>query len=136
MRYARSFRELDVYKMAFDSANSIYVLSNEFPKLELYELTSQVRRSSRAVCAMIAEAWYHRKFPKAFSSKLVQALGEAAETQVWLDFARNAGYLAEAEHLKLDDAFTRVGAMLFKIINHPERFAGRSGSTGPDHGNG
>ena len=124
MPYVRSFRELDVYKMAFECANAIYLLSKRFPKHEIYELTSQVRRSSRAVCAIIAEAWYHRRFPKAFSSKLIQAMGEAAETQVWLDFARSAGYLSEVEHGELDDSLRRVGAMLYKMSSNPDRFAG------------
>jgi len=66
---------------------SIFDLSKSFPKEEIYSLTDQIRRSSRSVCSNLAEAWRKRRYEAAFISKLSDAEGEAAETQVWLEFA-------------------------------------------------
>ena len=89
----RTHRELDVYKLAFQVAVEIYKLSSKFPKNETYSLTDQIRRSSRSVCANTAEAFRKRKYPKHFVSKLSDSEAEAAETQVWLDFALEFGYI-------------------------------------------
>src|SRR5438309_2134876 len=89
--------ELDVYRKAFDAAMKIFELSKAFPKEEVYSLTNQVRRSSRSVCANVAEGWRKRRYEAAFISKLSDAEAEAAETQVWLEFAVNCTYLHRDE---------------------------------------
>ena len=73
----RSHKELDTYKIAFDSAMKIFEISKNFPKEEKYSLTDQVRRSSRSICTNLAEAFRKRKYPKAFVSKLSDSEGEA-----------------------------------------------------------
>ena len=92
----RDFKELNVYRTAFDAAFSVFELSKRFPRDERYSLTDQVRRSSRSICANIAEAWRKRRYPASFVSKLSDADAEAAETQVWLDIALRCGYIDEA----------------------------------------
>src|SRR6187431_2420833 len=86
-------QDLDVYKKAFAAAMRIFELSKSFPKEEMYSLTDQIRRSSRSVCANLAEAWRKRRYEKAFISKLSDSESEAAETQVWLEFATKCGYM-------------------------------------------
>jgi four helix bundle protein len=81
MTKIRSHKELDVYKMAFDAAMKIFNLSKSFPKEEMYSLTDQIRKSSRSVCANLAEAFRKRRYPKAFVAKLSDSEGESAETQ-------------------------------------------------------
>lgn len=93
----RSHRELVVYQRAFDVATRIFVASRSFPPDERYSLTDQVRRASRSVTANIAEAWRKRRYEAAFVSKLSDAEAEAAETQVWIEHAVNAGYLERVE---------------------------------------
>ena len=85
--------ELEVYKKAFAVAMEIFEVSKAFPKEETYSLTDQVRRSSRSVCANLAEAWRKRRYEAAFISKLSDCESEAAETQVWLQFAVECGYV-------------------------------------------
>ena len=87
MAAIKSFRDLDVYKLSLAEATRIFVITKRFPREEMYSLTDQIRRSSRAVGAMIAAAWARRKYPAAFKSKLDEALEEATETQAWLDHA-------------------------------------------------
>ena len=86
-RKREASQELRVYQLAFESALEIYLLTRNFPADERYSLTDQIRRSSRSVCANVAEAWRKRRYPKSFVSKLSDADAEATETLVWLDFA-------------------------------------------------
>src|SRR6266542_6834882 len=101
MAEIRSFRDLGVYKLAREQARNIFVLSKSFPPEERFSLTDQIRRSSRAVNAMIAEAWARRRYPAAFINKIDEALGEAMETQAWLDHAFDCGYLDRNQYRSL-----------------------------------
>ena len=114
-----SHHELDVYKRAFTAAMEIFEISRSFPREETYSLTDQVRRASRSVNANIAEAWRKRRYEAHFVSKLSDAETEAAETQVWLEFAVHCEYLPHdtAKHLYQD--YNEVIAMLVRMINNP-----------------
>src|SRR6267154_405447 len=86
-------RDLDVFKRAFDSAMEIFEFSKRFPSEERYSLTDQIRRASRSVCANLAEGWRRRRYAAAFVNKLSESEAEAAETQVWIEFAVGCGYI-------------------------------------------
>ncbi len=122
MGIIRGFRDLDVYVLAREQAKSIFTVSKSFPKDERYSLTDQIRRSSRAVNAMIAEASARRRYPAAFVNKIHEAMGEAMETQAWLDHAFDSEYLDHAMHRRLDDAWQRIGAMLNRMIQRADDF--------------
>jgi four helix bundle protein len=122
----RHFRELDVYKMAMEAGLKIFELSKRFPVEERYSLTDQVRRSSRSVCANIAEAWRKRRYPNAFVSKLNDAEAEAAETQVWLEMAVRCGYLDQADSATLEQEYEHILGKLVMMINHPDQWTIRS----------
>src|SRR5258706_4389267 len=109
--------DLEVYQRAFDVAMGIFELSKPFPKEETYSLTDQIRRSSRSVCANLAEAWRKRRYEKAFVSKLSDSEGEAAETQVWLAFALRCGYMQRAEAKELYQGFNYIIRTLVGTIN-------------------
>lgn len=117
-----SFRDLDVYRDAFLAARRLYDLSKEWPKVERYALTDQIRRSSRSVSANIAEAWRKRRYPKHFVSKLTDADSEAAETHAWLDFALDHEYLERDTYEHLDDRYDKVQGSLIRMINDPDRW--------------
>src|SRR4051795_5526906 len=89
----QSHTELDVYRAAFDASMQIFEMSKGFPKEETYSLTDQIRRSSRSVCANLAEAWRKRRYEAAFVAKLGDSEAEAAETQTWIQFAVKCEYL-------------------------------------------
>jgi len=134
-KFARAHRDLEVYQMAFQTAMRIFELSKAFPKEETYSLTDQIRRSSRAVCANLAEAWRKRRYEKAFVSKLSDAESEAAETQVWLEFAVQSGYIARDEALSLYQSYDDILGKLISMINGasswvlPGRHSGQNGSS-------
>jgi len=116
------YRDLKVYQKSFDAAMLIFEKTKFFPKEEMYSLTDQVRRSSRSVCANIAEAYRKRIYPKHFVSKLTDADSECAETCVHLDFAKRCGYLEDQTHEQLLALYYEVGKMLGSMINAPEKF--------------
>ena len=122
---ARDHRELRVYQLAFDSAVRIYEITKRFPVEERYSLTDQIRRSSRSVCANIAEAWRRRRYPKSFVNKLSDAGGEAAETIVWLDFALRFGYLSTQEHKEIVEAYDHICSQLTIMMAEPEKWTPR-----------
>lgn len=112
--------ELQVYQKVFEAAMKIFELSKAFPKEETYSLTDQVRRSSRSVCANLAEAWRKRRYEAAFVSKLSDSEAEAAETQVWLEFAVECKYLERTEAATLYKAYNEVIKTLVGMINHAD----------------
>ena len=116
MSLAKSHRDLDVYKLSFDAAMKIFHSSKEFPKEEIYSLTDQIRRSSRSVSANIAEAFRKRRYVKFFISKLTDCEGEAAETQVWLNFALECGYIDLPTYNKYNEFYDRILSMLVSMI--------------------
>jgi len=115
----RDFRELEVYQLAIKSAMQIFEISKLFPAEEKYSLTDQIRRSSRSVCANIAEAWRKRRYPNAFVSKLSDADAESAETQVWLEFAVRCGYLDRALADELNNAYNHILGKLVNMLTRP-----------------
>ena len=117
-----SFKELLAYKKAFNLALEIHNLSKSFPGEEMYTLTSQIRRSSRAVCSNIAEGFRKRQYPAHFISKISDADMENSETQVWLDFAYTFGYLDEMTKDQLSLQVEETGKLLSYMINHPNKF--------------
>ena len=126
MAEIKSFRDLDVYKLAREQARQIFVLSKIFPMEERFSLTDQMRRSSRAVNAMIAEAWARRRYQAAFINKINEALGETMETQAWLDHALDCGDLVHYQHRALDDSWQTIGAMLNRMIERADDFCRRA----------
>jgi four helix bundle protein len=102
MEPAKSFRDLKVYQAAREAAKQIFVLSKKFPSEERYALTDQIRRSSRAIKAMIAEAWARRRYKAVFINKIDEALGEANETQSWLDDTIDGDYISVEQFTDLD----------------------------------
>ena len=119
----KSHRDLDVYKLAFNTALEIYDLSKSFPKEEKYSLTDQVRRSSRSVCANTAEGYRKRRYEKSFISKLSDSEAEAGETQVWLEFALAHEYITKASFDQLFDKYEHIISMLVKMQNNASKWS-------------
>lgn len=125
MAIIRSFRDLRAYQQARIEANHVFEMTKSFPKEEKFSLTDQIRRSSRAVKSMLAEAWGHRRYPAAFISKLTDAIGEANETQSWLDDALDCGYINATQHQNLDVAWQSIGGMISNMILKADDFCGK-----------
>jgi len=119
----KTHRELDVYNMAFVAAMKIFNLSKSFPKEETYSLTDQVRRSSRSVSSNIAEAFRKRRYEKSFIAKLNNSEGEAVETQTWLEFSINCGYINNKDYDFIMNEYENILGKLVTMANQPEKWS-------------
>lgn len=122
MSKIKTHEELNVYQLAFKTAMEIFRLSKGFPIEERYSLTDQIRRSSRSVCANLAEAWRKRRYKAAFLAKLNDCEAEAAETQVWIQFAVECGYLEPDSGRALYNTYNQILGSLVKMINDPDNW--------------
>ncbi|UCE18838.1 MAG: four helix bundle protein [Gemmatimonadota bacterium] len=116
----QTHRELEVYKLAFKAAMKIFKVTTDFPKEEQYSLTDQIRKSSRSVCANIAEAWRRRRYEAAFVNKLNESEAEAAETQTWLEFSEKCGYLKKDIANELYQTYDWIIGKRVNMITNPQ----------------
>jgi len=112
--------DLDVFKRSFDAAMTLFELSKKFPAEERFSLTDQCRRSSRSVCANLAEVWRKRRYPAAFISKLSDS--EAADTQTWIQFAVKTNYLTSDEVRDLYAEYDNIIGMIVNMIKKTENW--------------
>jgi len=118
----KSAKDLSVYQRAYALSMAIFEESKTWPIEERYALTGQIRRSSRSVCANLREAWAKRAYEAHFLSKLSDCDGENCETDTWLDYALDCGYLDSERHKELATECSAVGAMLGKMLSFPDSF--------------
>ena len=122
MKRANSYRDLEVYRRAFELQQQIFETSKTWPKSEIYALTDQIRRASRSVGANLAESWSKRRYPAHFLAKLTDADGENQEALHWLRTALACGYIAEDAASELAQSAETVGKQLGAMMNNHETF--------------
>ncbi len=118
----KSAKDLEVYKFAYALSMEIFRQSKDWPREERYALTDQIRRSSRSVCANLREAWAKRLYAAHFVTKLTDCDGENAETDTWLDYARDCEYLSKEAHASLSRDVESVGRMLGAMLMKARQF--------------
>ncbi len=118
----KTHKDLQVYQLSFAAGMEVYALSKMFPKEEIYSLTDQIRRSSRSVSGNLAEAWRKRRYEKSFIAKLSDCEAEAAETQVWLEYALHCGYLHASDFDQLFQKYENILGNLVVMANQPEKW--------------
>ncbi len=116
------YKDLIAYKKGYELAMKVYHITMRFPKEEKYSLTDQIRRSTRSVCANIAEAYRRRKYANYFLSKLADSDTENAETQVWIDFSFDCNYITTEEYTDLTSLNNETGKLIWYMMNYPEKF--------------
>jgi four helix bundle protein len=114
--------EWEVHQQAFEAAMEVFELSKLFPKEERYSLTDQIRRSSRSVCANLAEAWRKRRYEGTFISKLTDAEGEVGETQTWIAFAVRCQYMERPRGVALHKSYEDILRMIVAMKRNPEKW--------------
>lgn len=125
MTTIKGYKSLIVYTKSFDLAVQVFKLTKKFPKEEQFGLTSQVRRSSRSVCANIVEGYRKRAYPKEFKRRLSISDGELSETIFWLEMAVACEYISQDECAKFEEKLEEIGRILGSMIKTPEKFAPR-----------
>jgi four helix bundle protein len=121
-RNIRHFRDLDVYRRAFDAAMEIFQITMGFPSEEKFSLVDQIRRSSRSVCANLAEGWRKRKYVAVFKNKVTDSMQEASETQCWLEFSLACKYIDKDTFNRLDNEYEQLISMLNSIEMNAKKF--------------
>lgn len=119
---SQGFKALIAYQKAFMQACEIFEITISFPKEEKYSLTDQIRRSSRSVCANLAEAYRKRNYYKHYLLKISDCQGENSETLVWIDFSFNCNYITKESFTKLTELNAEVGKLLAYMLSNPEKF--------------
>jgi len=117
-----NYRELRVYQKAIDNAMEIFKITKSFGEAEKYSMVDQIRKSSRSVCANIAEAWRKRRYKAAFIAKINDAETEACETQVWLEIAHKCGYISQQTLKQLDISYEQIMGQLVIMIQQAEKW--------------
>lgn len=111
---AFTYEDLDVWRKAFAASVSIHKRSRGFPKIEQYALADQMRRSSKSICANIAEGFAKQKVSKAeFRRFLMIAFGSANEMLVWLKYCLELDYISNDEF----QAWTAEYISICKMVN-------------------
>lgn len=118
----RHFRDLEVYRRAFDAAMRIFQITKEFPPEEKYSLVDQIRRASRSVCSNIAEGWRKRKYKAVFQNKLTDSMQEASETQCWLEFSLTCNYIDQNLFSEFDNEYEEIILMLNSMEKNADKF--------------
>ena len=116
------YRTLLAYQKAFKLAMKIFQITKTFPAEERFELTSQMRRSSRSVCTNVVEAYKRRRYKDYYVSKLNDSETENAETQVWLDFALACNYITNDIYQDLKSENDEVAKLVLYMVNNPGKF--------------
>jgi len=121
-RDIKHFRDLEVYRRAFDAAMKIYEITKKFPSEEKYSMVDQIRRSSRSVGANLAEAWRKRKYIAVFRNKITDSMMEGSETQCWLEFSSACQYIDKNIFDELDAEYEEIIAMLNSMEMNAAKF--------------
>jgi four helix bundle protein len=121
-RFAKSFRDLDVYQRALELVVDINSFCDDLPSKEKYALADQMRRASRSVCSNITEAWRKRRYKAAFISKMSDAETEAGEMQCWLDVALKLAYMSKELHKEFDGKYEHLMAQIITMIRNADQW--------------
>lgn len=115
----KSYKDLDIYNLAFDYALEVHQLSLKLPKFELYEQGSQVRRSSKSVKNNIVEGYGRRRYKQDFMKFLIYAHASLLECISQLETIQNLYPDIEIDILL--EKYDVLGAKLFKFITYVEK---------------
>ncbi len=113
-----SYRDIKAFTLSYSLAMEVFLATKAFPKEERYCLTDQIRRSSRSISANIVEGWSKRRYANIFIRHLVDSIGSCDETKLWLQFARDCGYLNSLDHDRLIEKCNEVGRVLHGLLQN------------------
>ena len=116
------FKDLIGYRKAYELAMEVFHTSKQFPPEEKFSLTSQIRRCSRSVCTNLAEAYRRRIYPSHFVANLTDCEAENTETEVWIDFAKDCGYINLEIQKDWHHRNAEVRKLIYYMINNPDKF--------------
>ncbi len=118
----RNYKQLRIYQHSIDAAMNIFEITKSFPVEERFSMVDQIRRSSRSVCANLAEAWRKRRYKAAFIAKLSDVESEACETQVWIELAHKCGYINQNISENIEQSYDLIIGQAVKMIKESNKW--------------
>ena len=115
-----SYRDLEIYKLSYDLAIKIHKMSLKFPKFEMYEEGSQIRRSSKGITSCIVEGYGRKKYKAEFVKFLVYAHASCDETILHLNFIKDTHGFNVEEMMSLLNAYDELGRKINRFIKYVE----------------
>lgn len=110
----KTYKELDVYKDSYNLSLQIYKITNEYPKYEIYGITSQIRRAAVSVPLNIAEG-YGRQSKEEFKRFLKISLGSLYETKTLLELSKDLNYINNEIYTKLEKQYDTIAKRLYTL---------------------
>jgi four helix bundle protein len=112
----KSYKDLEIYQLSFQLATELHDLSLKFPKFEMFEEGSQLRKSSKSIPATIAEGWGRRYYKNEFIRFLIYALASCDETVVHLDFVYNSQYISGDQYKGYAERYNVLGKKINRYL--------------------
>ena len=112
----KDYKDLQIWQKGIDIVDKIYALSDSFPKVELYGLSSQMKKASVSIPSNIAEG-FARNHSKEYKQFLYIALGSCAELDTQIIIANRRGYIKNNDLEVLADQINHESRMISSLIN-------------------
>lgn len=114
--FIRAAKDLSVYKRAYTVSLDIHKATLAFPKIEQYALADQLRRSSKSICANLAEGFARQTHPKPeFARFISMGIGSCSETQTWITYAFDLNYIDKNQLSVWLQEYDAIFSMLIKL---------------------
>jgi four helix bundle protein len=109
----RRVEDLEVFRRAYRLSLDVHRASLEFPRVEQFALADQLRRSSKSICANLAEGFAKQRYSAAeYRRYLLMAIGSSDETQLWLRYCIDLEYVEEIVGRKWVEGYVEISRML------------------------
>jgi len=116
----QSYRDLEIWKRSMDLVAEIYLITKQFPKEELYTLTSQIRRAAISIPSNIAEGRSKRS-TKDYMRFLNVSYGSLSELETQLMIGQKLGYIASNKLDPMLDETANIGRMINGLLSSLDR---------------
>ncbi|QKC94450.1 four helix bundle protein [Mesorhizobium sp. NZP2298] len=115
-RFVERARDLEVYKRAYSASLEVHRATLGFPKIEQYALADQLRRSSKAICANLAEGFAKQSHSKAEFARFVSmAIGSCSEVETWISYAFDLQYITPSQLHTWRQSYAQIHGMLVSL---------------------
>ena len=109
------YKSLSVYQRAYRMAIKVHEIIRQFPRVERYELGSQLWRAALSIALNIAEGYGRKDSRNEFQHFLRNALGSCNEVRVLLEISKDLGYLNMADYEALEAEYEVISKQLYRL---------------------
>ena len=113
----KNYHDLEIYQKSYGLALEMHRMTFNFPKHEMYELGSQLRRAAISIPLNIVEGYGQREYPNVFKKYLITALGSCNEVAVILDMVKDLDYLDDEKFEQFKERYDHLGRQINKLIH-------------------